>query len=114
MLPLYSLHAFADLPTTACGRCSPFLLQHQPTYSECSYSFDLTCCISSLSVLQVFNKEEGNISPHMANLRADMGKAATDLTTMQTFDGPGPETINGEQQQQQAALAVALGMMKLG
>lgn len=50
----------------------------------------------------------------MANLRADMGKAATDLTTMQTFDGPGPETINGEQQQQQAALAVALGMMKLG
>jgi hypothetical protein len=46
--------------------------------------------------IQVYNKEEGNISPLMAELRADMGKAATDLTTMQTFDGPGPETINGE------------------
>jgi hypothetical protein len=38
-----------------------------------------------------------NISPYMANLRADMGKsAANDLTTLSTFDGPAPETINGE------------------
>jgi hypothetical protein len=36
------------------------------------------------------------VSPRMAEMRADMGKAASDLTTMQTFDGPGPETINGE------------------
>jgi hypothetical protein len=53
----------------------------------------------------VYNKEEGNISPRMAELRADMGKAATDLTTMQTFDGPGPETINGELLKRLAASA---------
>ncbi|WIA33808.1 hypothetical protein OEZ86_006918 [Tetradesmus obliquus] len=62
--------------------------------------------LSEDQLKEVFNKEEGNISPHMANLRADMGKAATDLTTMQTFDGPGPETINGRL----AMLAVVTGL----
>jgi hypothetical protein len=63
-----------------------------------SINLDSMFCLAVLQhlFLQVFNKEEGNISPRMAEMRADMGKAATDLTTMQTFDGPGPETINGE------------------
>jgi hypothetical protein len=38
-----------------------------------------------------------NVSPYMATLPADMGKSpANDLTTLSTFDGPAPETINGE------------------
>jgi hypothetical protein len=41
-------------------------------------------------------KNPFNISPYMANLRADIGKSpANDLSTMSTFDGPAPETING-------------------
>jgi hypothetical protein len=55
------------------------------TVHSIKLSYMLHCCPAS--VLQVYNKEEGNVSPHMAELRADMGKAATDLTTMQTFDG---------------------------
>eukprot|EP00882_Tetradesmus_deserticola_P000216 GHRQ01000242.1.p1 GENE.GHRQ01000242.1~~GHRQ01000242.1.p1 ORF type:complete len:222 (+),score=83.11 GHRQ01000242.1:257-922(+) len=62
--------------------------------------------LSEEQLTEVFNKEEGNISPRMAELRADMGKAGSDLTTMQTFDGPGPETINGRL----AMLAVATGL----
>jgi hypothetical protein len=31
----------------------------------------------------------------MAEMRADLGNAATDLSQLQAFDGPGPETING-------------------
>lgn len=46
---------------------------------------------------QVFNKSEGQFSPRTAEMRADLGSAATDLATMQTFDGPAPETINGKQ-----------------
>ncbi len=35
------------------------------------------------------------ISPRTADMKADMGNAA-DFWQMQSFDGPGPETINGE------------------
>eukprot|EP00882_Tetradesmus_deserticola_P024010 GHRQ01026218.1.p2 GENE.GHRQ01026218.1~~GHRQ01026218.1.p2 ORF type:complete len:102 (+),score=8.31 GHRQ01026218.1:399-704(+) len=31
----------------------------------------------------------------MAEMRADLGTAASDISTLQTFDGPAPETING-------------------
>ncbi|KAF6258384.1 hypothetical protein COO60DRAFT_1701362 [Scenedesmus sp. NREL 46B-D3] len=62
--------------------------------------------LSEEQLKEVFNKEEGNVSSRMAELRADMGKAGSDLTTMQTFDGPGPETINGRL----AMLAVATGL----
>jgi hypothetical protein len=30
----------------------------------------------------------------MAEMRADLGTAANDISTLQTFDGPAPETIN--------------------
>lgn len=40
-------------------------------------------------------KEPGNVSPRMADLRADLGTSASDLSQLQTFDGPAPETING-------------------
>lgn len=46
-------------------------------------------------ILQVYKKSEGEFSPRTAEMRADLGKAATDLHVMQTFDGPAPETING-------------------
>ncbi|WIA33809.1 hypothetical protein OEZ86_006919 [Tetradesmus obliquus] len=45
---------------------------------------------------EIMNSEPFNISPRMAELRADMGKsAANNLSTLSTFDGPAPETING-------------------
>jgi hypothetical protein len=50
---------------------------------------------SHLLLLQVFNREPGNISPRMAEMRADLGTAATDLSQYQAFDGPIPETVNG-------------------
>jgi len=31
----------------------------------------------------------------MAEMRADLGSAATDLSQFQAFDGPIPETVNG-------------------
>jgi hypothetical protein len=49
-----------------------------------------------LPLLQVITKEPGNISPRLAEMRADMGTAANDISVLQTFDGPAPETINGE------------------
>ena len=45
--------------------------------------------------LQVYYREAGNISPRMAEMRADLGTAATDLSQYQAFDGPIPETVNG-------------------
>jgi hypothetical protein len=48
------------------------------------------------ALLQVISKEPGNISPRMAEMRADLGTAANDISTLQTFDGPAPETINSE------------------
>jgi hypothetical protein len=36
-----------------------------------------------------------NVSPEIAERRADLGKDAS-LGQMQAFDGPAPETINGE------------------
>lgn len=36
------------------------------------------------------------MSPRVAEMRADLGTAAADLSQLQTFDGPAPETINGE------------------
>lgn len=53
-----------------------------------------------LLLLQVYSKEPGNVSPRMAEMRADMGDAVTDLSQMQTFDGPAPETICGERYSQ--------------
>jgi hypothetical protein len=50
---------------------------------------------SHLLFLQVQYREAGNISPHMAEMRADLGTAATDLSQYQAFDGPIPETVNG-------------------
>eukprot|EP00878_Enallax_costatus_P037627 GHUV01042523.1.p1 GENE.GHUV01042523.1~~GHUV01042523.1.p1 ORF type:complete len:157 (+),score=54.68 GHUV01042523.1:213-683(+) len=44
---------------------------------------------------EVYKKPEGVFSPRTAEIRADMGNAATDMHVMQTFDGPAPETING-------------------
>ncbi|WIA13661.1 hypothetical protein OEZ85_007223 [Tetradesmus obliquus] len=44
---------------------------------------------------EVITKEPGNISPRLAEMRADMGTAVNDISIMQTFDGPAPETING-------------------
>jgi hypothetical protein len=44
----------------------------------------------------VISKEPGNIFPRMAELRADLGTAANDISQLQTFDGPAPETINSE------------------
>lgn len=49
--------------------------------------------------LQVITKEPGNISPRLAEMRADMGTAVNDISIMQTFDGPAPETINGRWRQ---------------
>jgi hypothetical protein len=49
----------------------------------------------SSTLMQVFNREPGNISPRMAEMRADLGTAATDLSQYQAFDGPIPETVNG-------------------
>lgn len=45
--------------------------------------------------MQVYNREPGNISPRMAEMRADLGSTATDLSQFQAFDGPIPETVNG-------------------
>jgi hypothetical protein len=36
-----------------------------------------------------------NVSPEIAERRADLGKDAS-LGQIQAFDGPAPETINGE------------------
>lgn len=53
---------------------------------------------------QVYRTPAGKISPKMAELRADLGSAASDpavadyagpLQTLQAFDGPIPETFNG-------------------
>lgn len=53
---------------------------------------------------EVFRAPAGKISPRMAEMRADLGKAASDpavadyagpLQTLQAFDGPIPETFNG-------------------
>jgi hypothetical protein len=53
---------------------------------------------------KVFRTPAGHISPKNAELRADLGSAATDpavadyagpLQTLQAFDGPIPETFNG-------------------
>jgi len=51
--------------------------------------------IPFITPLQVYSKEPGNISPRMAEMRADLGSAATDLSQFQAFDGPIPETVNG-------------------
>eukprot|EP00882_Tetradesmus_deserticola_P013888 GHRQ01014750.1.p1 GENE.GHRQ01014750.1~~GHRQ01014750.1.p1 ORF type:complete len:133 (+),score=41.12 GHRQ01014750.1:1022-1420(+) len=54
--------------------------------------------LSPQQLQEVINNEPFNISPRMAELRADMGKsAANNLSTLSTFDGPAPETINGGQ-----------------
>jgi hypothetical protein len=44
---------------------------------------------------QIYCKEPGNFNPRTAEMRADLGTAATDLSQYQTFDGPIPETVNG-------------------
>lgn len=67
-----------------------------------AYCATETCCPDSASkrlsllFLQVYSKQEGQFSPRTAEMRADLGKATTDLHVMQTFDGPAPETINGK------------------
>eukprot|EP00775_Hariotina_reticulata_P006950 gene6950-biopygen8745 len=62
--------------------------------------------LSTQQLTEVQNKEEGNVSPRMAELRADLGNSVTDLSQLQTFDGPAPETINGRL----AMLAVVTGL----
>jgi hypothetical protein len=52
-------------------------------------------------------KEAGNVSPRMAEMRADLGKGAVDLSQPQSFDGPAPETINGRL----AMLGVLIGLL---
>ncbi|WIA21273.1 hypothetical protein OEZ85_000507 [Tetradesmus obliquus] len=53
---------------------------------------------------EVYRAPAGKISPRMAEMRADLGSAASDpavaeyagpLQTLQAFDGPIPETFNG-------------------
>lgn len=44
---------------------------------------------------QIRSKEAGNISSRTAEMLADLGTAATDLSEYQAFDGPIPETVNG-------------------
>jgi hypothetical protein len=63
--------------------------------------------LSAEQVQEVITKEPGNISPQMAELRADLGNAATSLSQFQTFDGPAPETINGRL----AMLGVVVGLL---
>jgi hypothetical protein len=46
-------------------------------------------------MLQIYYKEPGNFTDRTAEMRADLGSAATDLSQYQTFDGPIPETVNG-------------------
>jgi hypothetical protein len=62
--------------------------------------------LSSGQVNEVYKKQEGQFSPRTAEMRADLGKATTDLHVMQTFDGPAPETINGRL----AMLGVLIGL----
>ena len=57
--------------------------------------------------MQVKFKEAGNVSPRMAEMRADLGKGTTDLSELQSFDGPAPETINGRL----AMLGVLTGLL---
>jgi hypothetical protein len=45
--------------------------------------------------LQIHYKEIGNYTDRTADMRADLGTAAKDLSEYQTFDGPIPETVNG-------------------
>eukprot|EP00879_Flechtneria_rotunda_P000501 GHRR01000605.1.p1 GENE.GHRR01000605.1~~GHRR01000605.1.p1 ORF type:complete len:216 (+),score=42.00 GHRR01000605.1:152-799(+) len=56
---------------------------------------------------ELFTKEAGNVSPRLAEMRADLGTGATDLSQLQTFDGPAPETINGRL----AMLGVFIGLL---
>jgi hypothetical protein len=51
--------------------------------------------LAVVCVLQIYCKEPGNFTPRTAEMRADLGSAATDLSQYQTFDGPIPETVNG-------------------
>jgi hypothetical protein len=63
--------------------------------------------LSQQQLEEVYRKEPGNVSPRMAEIRADLGTAATDINQLQTFDGPAPETINGRL----AMLGVATGLL---
>jgi hypothetical protein len=49
---------------------------------------------SSHTHLQVSAREAGNVSPRMAEMRADLGSSWSDPSQLQAFDGPAPETIN--------------------
>ena len=49
--------------------------------------------------LQIHYKEIGNYTDRTADMRADLGTAAKDLSEYQTFDGPIPETVNGRCEQ---------------
>lgn len=70
----------------------PALKPAQPS----GFVHPLSTPTAGVCILQMSNKSEGSFSPRTAEIRADLGNAATDLHMMQTFDGPAPETINGE------------------
>lgn len=56
---------------------------------------------------QIKLKEAGNFSSRTAEMRADLGTAATDFSQYQTFDGPIPETVNGRWVDQHSAYTYA-------
>jgi hypothetical protein len=61
----------------------------------------LPACVAAAAAPQLRYKDAGQkiywpasrVSPESAEMRADLGNA-TDFWQAQTFDGPGPETIN--------------------
>lgn len=63
--------------------------------------------LSTEEIKEVANAKFGELSPRKAEIRADLGNAQPSLDSMQAFDGPAPETINGRL----AMLACATGLL---
>ncbi len=88
------MHPILPLPLHLSPPCPPFApsLQKQRTPAE---QLNSASPRDQQKPTSYPHADSVNVSPEIAERRADLGKDAS-LGQMQAFDGPAPETINGE------------------